>query len=256
MKEVDESIQPKFVESIADRVTALTSAGLGTIPFSGSILAQLVGTLAPEQRLARIEAYIRYLELKVDLLTTGQKELIKTSFEHIDLFEEGAYQAIRAITDERRQQIAQIVAEGLSGEKREAMDKKRVLLIFSQLDDENMIILLDHVMKNRTKYDEFVSKHAYLLEPLYATAFSDPPLRERAALRTAIEKKLRTAIEKKLERFGLIKETLMSRTRGVPGLADQMIESDKNFVITELGRIILHEASLINDEEYALPARG
>lgn len=155
---------------------------------------------------------------------------------------------MRAITDERRQQIAQIVAEGLSGAKREAIDKKRLLLIFSQLDDEDMILLLNYVMRNRTKYDDFASKHAYQLEPLHATAFSDFPLRERAALRTAIEKKL--------ERFGLIKEKVRSRTGGVPMLADQMVEQDKDFKITELGRMILHEASLIDDEEYALPNLG
>jgi len=241
VENVDEGGKLKLGETIVDRATALTKGGIGMIPVAGSFIAELVGTLIPNQRFDRIEAYIRFLQSRIDLLHTEQKELIKTSPEHIDLFEEGAYQAVRAITDERRQQIAQIVAEGLSGEKREAIDKKRLLLIFSQLDDEDIILLMDYVMRNRTKYDEFASKHAYLLEPLYATAFSEPSVRERAALRTAIEKKL--------ERFGLIQETLVSRTSGVPGLADQMVEQGKSFRITELGRMILHEASLIDDEE-------
>jgi len=248
VEDVDEGAKLKLGETIVDRASALTKGGIGMIPVAGPIIAELVGTLIPDQRFDRIEAYIRFLESRIDLLSTEQKEVIKTSPEHIDLFEEGAHQAVRAITDERRQQIAKIVAEGLSGEKREAIDKKRLLLIFSQLDDEDMILLMNYVMRNRTKYDEFASKHAYLLEPLHATVFSDPLLRERAALRTAIEKKL--------ERFGLIEETLMSRTRGVPGLADQMVEQDKDFKITELGRMILHEASLIDDEEYALHNLG
>ena len=248
MEDVDEGDKLKLGETNVDRVTALTKGVSGMIPVAGPIIAELVGALIPNQRCDRIEAFLRSLKIRIDRLSAEQKEVIKTSPEHIDLFEEGAQQAVRAITDERRQQIAQIVAEGLSGAKREAIDKKRLLLIFSQLDDDDMVLLLKYVMRNRTKYEEFATTHAYLLEPLHATAFSDPPLRERAALRTAIVKKL--------ERFGLIRETLMSRTGGVPALADQMVEQDKDFKITELGRMILHEASLINDEEYALHDRG
>jgi hypothetical protein len=67
------------------------------------------------------------------------------------------------------------VVEGLSGKTREAIDKKRILLIFSQLDDEDIIILLNYVMRARANYEEYLSRHAYLLEPLHATVFSDPP---------------------------------------------------------------------------------
>ena len=202
----------------------------------------------PEQRFTRIESYIIYLNSKIDLLSNDQKELIKTSKEHIDLFEEGAYQAARALTDDRRRLIAKIVFEGLSEKTREALDKKRVLLLISQLDDEDMVLLAYYVIRNRTNYDDFYDKHTYLLEPLHATSFSNPAARERAAMRTAMERNL--------ERLGLIKETLMSRTSGVPGLADQMVEFGREFVITELGRMILHETSVIGDEEYALPNSG
>jgi hypothetical protein len=111
MTGADESVEPKLGENIGDRVTALITSGLKTIPISGSIMAELVGALVPEQRLVRIESYLRYLESRISLLSNEQKEAIRTSADHVDLFEEGAYQAVRALTDERRQKIADIVAE-------------------------------------------------------------------------------------------------------------------------------------------------
>jgi hypothetical protein len=211
----------------------------------GSIIEQLVKELVPYQRFASIESYLKYLNEKLDSLSNDRKEFIKTNKEHIDLFEEGAYQAVRALTDDRRRLIAKIVFERLSETTRDALDKKRILLLISQLDDEDMVLLAYYVIRNRTNYDDFYAKHTYLLEPLHATSFSNPAVRERAAMRGALERKL--------ERLGLIKETLMSRTSGVPGLADQMVESGREFVISELGRMILHEISVIGDEEYALP---
>jgi hypothetical protein len=40
-------------ETIGNRITALASSGFET-PLSGSVLAQLIGELVPEQRLVRI----------------------------------------------------------------------------------------------------------------------------------------------------------------------------------------------------------
>jgi hypothetical protein len=96
VEDADEGAKLKLGETIVDRASALTKGGIGMIPVAGPIIAELVGTLIPNQRFDRIEAYMRFLESRIDLLSTEQKEVIKTSPEHIDLFEEGAHRELFA----------------------------------------------------------------------------------------------------------------------------------------------------------------
>jgi hypothetical protein len=61
--------------------------------------------------------------------------------EGVDLIEEGAYQAVRALTDERKQQIAKVVANGLASEDQSKLRQKRLLKILGDLDDQELVIL-------------------------------------------------------------------------------------------------------------------
>jgi len=100
---------------------------VGLIPLAGSVLAEVVGILIPQQRIERIEAYLRYLNAKLSELPEAEAKRKATEPEAIDLFEEGANQAARALSDLRRERIAAVVAEGIKGEEFDRIQAKRVL---------------------------------------------------------------------------------------------------------------------------------
>lgn len=237
----EEHSTPKLGASATDISVSTAKAFLGLIPFVGAPLAELIGLTVPNQRLDRIADYVVQLEKRIANFDVEQNERVAGGPAHIDLFEEGALRATRATTAERRAQIAAIVAKGLSSNDRQAIEAKRLLDIFSALDQDDVVMLKFYDVRNGDRYEEFTDKHAYLLEPLHATVVSEPEIRKRAALRAAITSKL--------VRYDLIRETLKSRTGGVPGITDQLIEGSGDFRITELGRMILQEAGLIDATE-------
>jgi hypothetical protein len=98
-----------------DSAVAALRGIVGAIPGAGPALAELSTmflTLLAD-RLKRLET--------VDLARKLRQP------ESIDLFEDGAYQAARALSEERREQIARLVADSISGERRDYLESKRVL---------------------------------------------------------------------------------------------------------------------------------
>ncbi len=237
----DEHSTPKLDTSATDLAVSTAKGFLGLVPFVGGLLTELIGVTVPNQRMDRIADYLKELDKRIANFDCEQKERFAGGPAYIDLVEEGALRAIRATTAERRAQIAAIVAKGLSSNDRQAIEAKRLLDIFSALDQDDVVMLKFYDVRHGDRYEAFADKYAYLLEALHATVVSEPEIRTRAALRAAITSKL--------VRYDLIRETLMSRTGGVIGIADQMIEPSGDFLITELGRMILQEAGLRDTAE-------
>jgi hypothetical protein len=148
------------------RDTAVTVAKgvVGTIPFVGSIISEIVTTVIPQQRIERLESYVRYLNdrLAGDVDDGLLKERLRAP-EYIDLFEEGAIQSARALSEERRNHIAELVASGISGDEKERIETKRLLRLLEEIDDDQIIILTSYLRKNRGN-DEFFGKHKAVLE--------------------------------------------------------------------------------------------
>jgi hypothetical protein len=60
---------------------------------------------------------------------------------NIDFIEAGAYQAVRALSDARIRQIATIVAHGITAEDTNAIRRKRLMALFGELDDDEVLLL-------------------------------------------------------------------------------------------------------------------
>ena len=84
--------------------------------------------------------------------------------ENVALFEEGAYQAARAISEERRRQIAELVAGGIADDRRDYIESHRLLRLLGELDDAEVIILAGYLQKNRE--GDYWSRHANVLRDL------------------------------------------------------------------------------------------
>jgi hypothetical protein len=110
-----------------DRLVAVLRGVVGFAPLAGPALAELITEIIPNQRLGRIESYLRKLAERLEELEVVDAGAAMREPESIDLFEDGASQAARALSEGRRDQLVRLVADGISGERRDYLESKRVL---------------------------------------------------------------------------------------------------------------------------------
>ena len=225
-----------------DLLTSAAKSVLGALPYGGPLLSELIGNLIPDQRIDRLAKYIIELERKLsDLSTERIRELLRDN-ECIDLFEEGFVQASRAITDERRTQIASVVRNGLDDESIAYSESKYVLKLLQELNEQEIIWLRYHLHPMIGGDEEFRNNHKNVLERVYATIGSDESVKEKAALQESYMEHL--------ERLGLIhSEYRIDRDTGMPEF-DTFTgrPSVSHHDITFLGRLMLKQIGLIDKE--------
>jgi hypothetical protein len=142
MTNESEREKPDLGVSGADVTAAFARSFLSIVPVLGQALQEVVTALVPNQRTERFEKYLLFLLQELELLKVSVEALKKP--ENIDLIEDGAYQAVRALTDERKRLIAKAVAHGIASEEQSKIDQKRILNIVGDLDDEEIMILKAH----------------------------------------------------------------------------------------------------------------
>jgi hypothetical protein len=143
---------------------AVARAVAGMVPVAGSLIAELITEVVPGQRQERIEDWLRHLaERLATVEETRLRERLREP-ENVALFEEGAYQAARAITEERRRQIADLVGGGIADDRRDYLESHRVLRLLGELDDAEVIILAGYLQKNRE--GDYWKQHANVLQDL------------------------------------------------------------------------------------------
>lgn len=144
----------------SDIVAILSKGVLGAFPFVGPLAAEVVGAIIPNQRLDRIEVFLKKLEEKISGL---DQEKIKQKFmtaESVDLLEDGFYQVSRALTDERKDYIAALIKNSLTDEQLQHIEYKKLLSILGQVNDIEILILIPHTLyRGNPEYSEFMNKH-------------------------------------------------------------------------------------------------
>jgi hypothetical protein len=85
------------------------------------------------QRQERVEDWLRQLaERLASVEETSLRERLCAP-ENVALFEEGIIQASRAMSEERRRQIAELVAGGIADDHRDYIESHRVLRLLGEL---------------------------------------------------------------------------------------------------------------------------
>ncbi|MDX5413795.1 MAG: hypothetical protein LPK02_12210, partial [Rhodobacterales bacterium] len=97
--------EPPLGAGASDHAAAMLRMAAGTLPIVGAAFNELITLVIPGVRQERIETYLRFLHEKIGNLTEDQLRNKLRSEPSIDLVEEGAFQAIRALSVERRDQI-------------------------------------------------------------------------------------------------------------------------------------------------------
>jgi hypothetical protein len=85
--------------------------------------------------------------------------------EFADLFEDGLVQASRALTDERRQNIAALVTNSLTNQDLEHLEEKKLLWLLGELNDAEVLTLKFYSLGLKAKQG-FAELHKGLFAPI------------------------------------------------------------------------------------------
>ncbi len=167
---------------ISDYAAMVLRGVLGPIPLVGSMAAELIGSIVPNQRSDRIAKFCQVLEIRLASLEQDFVRQQLTNENFTDLFEEGLRQAAHSLSDERREYIANLIANSISLDNLEYIEARHLLRILGEVNDIE-VIWLRFFLYPMLKGDEaFRRKHKAILEPVVATMTSTPEERDRAAL--------------------------------------------------------------------------
>ena len=220
---VDKSIE----EEPVDRLVSLIRGGIGLIPGVGSVLSEVVCSLVPNQRVERITRFLVELESRIVRMEISTGQINDPT--GIDLIEDGAFQAVRALTDQRIKLLANSVAEGLKASDKEKLNEKRILYIIAQIDEGDIQLL-----------DAFDKRTVYNIRPdraMYGS--SEEILNEEALFQASIAK---------LERLSLLHFSIrMDRDNKAPKFDFFSGRPEGHHSINSLGRLLLRRANLAPD---------
>ncbi|SCZ23990.1 MULTISPECIES: hypothetical protein [unclassified Pseudomonas] len=124
-----------------DYVTSATKAALGAVPFAGSLLAEVAGSIIPNQRIDRIADFAFKLQERIEQLEVTQVRSELENEEFTDLLEESLRQASRATSEARRQYLASLVANSLNSNSIEHAESKHLMRILGELNDVEVLWL-------------------------------------------------------------------------------------------------------------------
>jgi hypothetical protein len=237
----DSNSLPPLGETMRDKAMGLVKGTIGTLPVAGSILAELVGFVVPNQRIDRLEVYCRHLQVRLDELGASRERICEPA--SVDLFEDGAYQAVRALSEGRKAQIALIVANGISGDDHKRIEAKRILSILQEIDDQQIIVLSSYLHRNYHD-NSFQERHRDILIGAQATINSSREEFDQHAVQKAARDQL--------FRLGLLQQKVKIPKKGESPEFDPesgMLKASSRD-LTPLGRLLLRHIGLAAADEF------
>lgn len=242
---------------------------LGTIaggPVAGimaAATAELFTVVIPNLRHQRYEKFVDELKAEAgnvepDRVATVTGRIYSPEF--VDLFEDGARQAVRALSDERIQRIAKLLINGLTSDDFTHANYKRILELLGQIDDVELIVLQSHTAVNsaskvfreihhaifqhadKPTYEEKFMKYG---GPFFlTTAIDDEELTEE---QRKIRYQDRAVYEEARENHAIFQ----SRIDHLISLGLLGDTYNSNLALTPLGKVLLREIDLVSAKEEA-----
>lgn len=163
-KEEQREVPAEIKTKAIDYVTSGAKSIVGAAPFVGPLLAELAGTIIPNQRLDRITRFAALLEERINEI---EENLIREAFndeEFTDLLEGALHQAARSTTEERRKYLATLVARSLTEDAIEHIESKHLLRILGELNDIEVIWLRFYLRPTIGGDEEYRKRHKKVLE--------------------------------------------------------------------------------------------
>ena len=234
---------PPVAPTPQDRALSALQGLTGTLPVIGSVVANLINQIIPEQRWERMGEYLSKLEARLAAVEAQTLASALREPRKVDLFEDGAVQAVRASSSERLEYIAALVARGLTSDEREEIEAKRLLKLLDQVDDDQIVILQSKLSRH-VRSEEFFERHRKVLEPVGAHMQSPRADLDREAM-------YRLA-RRQLVDLGLVHQTFRKPRKGdLPEFDEKtgMIKS-QGTRLSPLGRLLLRRIGLAEEDEF------
>ncbi|MBU6172405.1 MAG: hypothetical protein KGQ60_01290 [Planctomycetes bacterium] len=233
---------PKLGNTTIDIITSLAKGTTGMIPYVGSLVAEIVGNVIPNQRVDRIVQFVQLLEERLGNIEKDGLEKRLREPAAVDLLEDAFTQAARATSRERLEHVANVIANGLSDEELQQAEAKRMLWLLGQINDSEVIILRSRLVLTREDVQadaEFRNKHAELLAPDATHMGSSVDDFDEAALKSSYRQHLHD--------LGLLRSRFAKPKRGELPEFDEKTGMMKasGADVTRLGKMLLRYLSLI-----------
>lgn len=226
--------QPNINQTGRDTAIAVARGAVNYIPYVGPILAELFGTIIPNQRIDRVTTFAQMLNAKVEHMDQDLLEQKMRTEEFADLFEDGAFQAARTLTDERKEYIASLLKNSLSSEDLDHLQEKQLLSLLGDINDAELIILRSYGLDlDPQAHQQFIETHQDTVQGPLAVFGSS----QEEADRSAIHQTYRSH----LQRLGLVQEKYKKPKKNELPEWDYktgMLKSSGTH-ITPLGRLLL-----------------
>lgn len=221
-----------------DYVVATAKAALGMVPFAGSLLAELAGSVIPKQRIDRLVGFAQALESKIDDLDQDAVRAKLSDENFTDLLEESARQAAQSVTEQRRQYLATLIASGVTETQVSFVESRHLLRILSQINDIEIVWLRFYHHPFMQGDEEFRNTHAGILKPIAANFGSDQATLDQHALQE-------NYIEHLIS-LGLLRRQLYVDLKTGEPVFDKHMKAWKtqSAKVTPLGRLLLRHIGL------------
>ena len=216
-----------------DLAIQLSKGIFGAIPTVGPLAALVIDSLIPNQRIDRIADFLMVLEEKVSNI---EEDLLKKKFttpESIDLLEDSFYQVCRALSEERKQQIAALFKNSLTDYELEHVHYKKLLSLLGELNDVEILLLKYYSQPSPGAQDRFWKQHERGLD--YPRATAGTPREDVQVI--ADRETLHHSYETNLVRIGLLGPTFRNRRHAAN--REFAEDASEDHEITTLGRLLL-----------------
>lgn len=222
-----------------DYLVSISKGSLGTVPYVGSLLSEIIGNVIPNQRIDRISKFLKTIDSKISTIPIEKINMFFNNPEFSDFFEEGFYQASRAITDERREYISNVIYNGLSKDKINIEKSKFLLIVLNQLSDSEIIWLKFYSIFETQERSNFLEKHNDILQEKYNfTTSTDDDFIDVALQRNQKEK---------LEMLELVKYEIDIDSKTKQPKISRGVLVKKNRRISPFGIVLLKNIGLGDD---------
>lgn len=137
-------VKPELDSTTSDKLAAAARGIAAACPVIGGLVAEAVNSIIPNQKLDRVIGFLRYLDERVSILDrdlSGAASRLQDE-RGLDLLEDGIVQAARAVTEERRTRIGNLLARSLTQEELKYAESKKLLNLLRELTDAELLFLV------------------------------------------------------------------------------------------------------------------
>ena len=162
----------------SDIAAALARAIIGAAPAIGPLMAEVITNQIPNQKLERV---VRFMVVLEDRLGYVEKDVLNQKFlteEFGDLLEDALPQAARALTEERRQYIANLLTRSLTDDELDHVAQKRLLARLNAVNDAELVLLKFYSLPVGSERDLMISKYPFIRANLAVQSKNQPNTKE------------------------------------------------------------------------------